>query len=430
MASGVDAVDGAAVEHAAGFQFHGDHLARPQAALGDDLVLGDAEGAGFGGDHQRVVGARPARRPKPVAVEQAAGIAAVVERDRGRAVPRLGMQRVVLVEGGEVGVERGERVRRGWDQDAQRGQRVEAAGQHHLEHVVEALRVRAVLAHQRAQRGEVEAFGLPQRAARPRPAAVAGNGVDLAVVRQVAEGLRQRPARRGVGGEALVHNDAGAGHRRVHQVREQQRQPLGDHHRLEAEGIRRERDDVAGVVVAQCERGAAAGQEQRAAEFGVGQRGGRRDEELFDVRTTGIGDGSAGVEVQRYAPPAGDDQAALACGVGDLLPRRLCLRDVARQEHEARGELRRQSHADVGGASGQPRGGALQQHAGTVAGGAIGGDRAAMRHALQRVEGEIDMAAFRHPVERRDQAEAAGVVFERRVVEPARRFASLVRLRC
>jgi hypothetical protein len=58
------------------------------------------------------------------------------------------------------------------------------------------------------------------------------------------------------------------------------------------------------------------------------------------------------------------------------------------------------------------------------------GDGAAMGHALQRIEGQIDMAAFRHPIQRRDEAEAAGVMFEGRIVEPANRVGSLVRLLC
>ena len=47
---------------------------------------------------------------------------------------------------------------------------------------------------------------------------------------------------------------------------------------------------------------------------------------------------------------------------------------------------------DVGRARGQPRGGALQQHTRTVARRAVRGDGAAMGHALQRIEREIDVA--------------------------------------
>ena len=51
------------------------------------------------------------------------------------------------------------------------------------------------------------------------PLAVAGDGVDFTVVRQVTERLRQRPARHGVGGEALVEQ---ADSRLQAQVREVQ----------------------------------------------------------------------------------------------------------------------------------------------------------------------------------------------------------------
>ena len=63
------------------------------------------EHAGFGGDHEMPVArAQPARRAQAVAVERAGGVAAVDGDDAGRAVPGLGVERVVLVERGEVGV--------------------------------------------------------------------------------------------------------------------------------------------------------------------------------------------------------------------------------------------------------------------------------------------------------------------------------------
>ncbi len=56
------------------------------------------------------------------------------------------------------------------------------------------------------------------------PLAVTGNGVDLAVVRQIAEWLSQRPARYGVGGEALVEQANGRFQAQVRQVQVKARQ--------------------------------------------------------------------------------------------------------------------------------------------------------------------------------------------------------------
>ena len=56
------------------------------------------------------------------------------------------------------------------------------------------------------------------------PLAVTGDGVDLAVVRQIAERLRQRPAWNSVGGEALVEQANGRFQTQVRQVQVEARQ--------------------------------------------------------------------------------------------------------------------------------------------------------------------------------------------------------------
>ena len=57
-----------------------------------------------------------------------------------------------------------------------------------------------------------------------RPLAVARDGVDFTVVRQIAERLRQRPTRHGVGGEALVEQADGRFQTQVCQVQVEARQ--------------------------------------------------------------------------------------------------------------------------------------------------------------------------------------------------------------
>ena len=74
------------------------------------------------------------------------------------------------------------------------------------------------------------------------PVAVAGDGVDLAVVGEQAKGLGQRPARHGVGGEALVEDADRAFQFRIGQVGKEagqvggHHQPLVDHHALAEAG--------------------------------------------------------------------------------------------------------------------------------------------------------------------------------------------------
>ena len=50
------------------------------------------------------------------------------------------------------------------------------------------------------------------------PLAVTGNGIDFTIVRQIAERLRQRPARHGIGGEALVEQADGGFQTQVREV--------------------------------------------------------------------------------------------------------------------------------------------------------------------------------------------------------------------
>ncbi len=59
---------------------------------------------------------------------------------------------------------------------------------------------------------------------RTRPLAVTGDGVDFTVMRQIAERLRQRPARYGVSGEALVEQANGRFQTQVRKIQIKARQ--------------------------------------------------------------------------------------------------------------------------------------------------------------------------------------------------------------
>ncbi|MNU94222.1 hypothetical protein D3C71_841800 [compost metagenome] len=88
------------VDDAALFQVDQEHLARLQAPLLDDAVFGDRQRAGFGRqDDHVVIGDQVAGRAQAVAVQRGADLAAIGERDRGGAVPRLHHGGVVFVEG-------------------------------------------------------------------------------------------------------------------------------------------------------------------------------------------------------------------------------------------------------------------------------------------------------------------------------------------
>ena len=160
----------------------------------------DAAGLGRD-DHQPVVGRGQRQRPQPVAVEHRADPSTVAEDERRRPVPRL-RPRLGRVQ------------RRTAETLGSRNQRADGrvdphpAQEQHLERVVQRLRVGADLGHQRADLGQPlrPPASTERVAASPHRLAIRAHRVDLAVVRQVAERLRQPPRWEGVGRVALMEH--------------------------------------------------------------------------------------------------------------------------------------------------------------------------------------------------------------------------------
>ena len=154
------------------------------------------------------VGDRPARRAQAVAIERRADELAVGEHDRRRAVPRLDERRRVAIEALAVVVHRRVPLPRLGDHHHHRVRQRAAAERQQLDHVVELRRV-ALAGHDDREQplepaGELRALQLA--APRLHPVAVAAQRVDLAVVRDVAERLREVPRRERVGREPRVHD--------------------------------------------------------------------------------------------------------------------------------------------------------------------------------------------------------------------------------
>src|SRR5690606_17407932 len=94
-----------------------------------------------------------------------------------------------------------------------------------LQHVIHGAGVRAGFVNERRSIVQVrDQWRLELIGTGACPLAVTGDGVDLAVVRQIAERLRQRPAWNGVGGEALVEQANGRFQTQVRQVQVEARQ--------------------------------------------------------------------------------------------------------------------------------------------------------------------------------------------------------------
>ena len=219
-----------------------------QALLEDDVFGGDVEHADFRRHHHQVVlGDVVARWPEAVAIEHGADHRAVGEGDCRGAVPRLHQRRVIFVKRPQL---RGHRLvvlpRLG--DHHQDGVRQRAAGHHQeFEHVVEGGGVAAsFVADHRQDLLEVvaEDARLEQPLAGPHPVDVAGEGVDLAVVRHQTIGMRQRPGREGVGAEALMDQRQGRLHVGILEVGEHRRDLGRGEHALVDQGVARQVDDV------------------------------------------------------------------------------------------------------------------------------------------------------------------------------------------
>ncbi|MCY1511462.1 hypothetical protein D9M68_458830 [compost metagenome] len=329
-------VDLVGVQDLAGLGVHREDLARADAALGDDVFRLVVPHADFRGEGDvAVLGGDPAGRAQAVAVEQADGVAAVGQHHARRAVPRFHVQRVEFVERAQVGVH-GLDVLPGRRNDhAHAAEQVDAAGDHQLQHVVHAGGVGTDAVDQRAEFFQIRDQIVGELvAARLGPVAVAGDGVDLAVVRQQAERLGQRPLRHGVGGEALVeHADRGL-QALVTEVRIEGRQVGGHHQALIDHGLVREAADVVIGIGGVGHRGATTRAEQLDSEVLVGQTG-SADEHLLDLRQALQGQAAEDAGVDRHLAPAdqlqpgGDDLAihVLASGLG--------LHRVLVEEHHA-----------------------------------------------------------------------------------------------
>ncbi len=217
-----------------------EHAAGLQTALGDDLGRVDVDDADLRRHHDHVVVGDPvAARAQAVAVEHGADHGAIGERHAGRPVPWLHDRGVEAVEGP---------LRRvhllvvlpGLGDHHQDGvvQRPAAEVQQ-LEHLVEARRVGGAGRADRerpvdAGDRRVAEHGL----AGAHPVLVALDGVDLAVVGDVAVRVGERPRRERVGGEAAVHQQQGALEALVVEVVEELRQLRRRQHPLVDERAR------------------------------------------------------------------------------------------------------------------------------------------------------------------------------------------------
>ena len=281
-----------------------EELAGLQPPLAHDVRRVLVEHAGLRREHDPAVGGLvPAAGTQAVAVERRADHAAVGERDRGGAVPRLHQALVERVEAAQLGRHVVAALVRLGDHHHQRVRQRPAGEHEQLEHVVEGRRVGAAGADHRQHLLQVVAEELrcELRLARAHPVAVAAQRVDLAVVRDHAVRMRELPARERVRRVAGVDERERARDPLVREVEIEALELRRRQHSLVDERPRREaRHDEIGPG---CELGDAADHVELPLEGVLVEAVGGADDRLPDARRDPGGDGPGLREVDRDVAP-------------------------------------------------------------------------------------------------------------------------------
>ena len=288
-----------------------------------------------------------------------------------------------------------------------------------LEHLVEAGRIARPRGADRVDARQVplNERGLEEGLPGPHPVAVARQRVDLAVVAQVAVGVRQRPARERVGREARVHQRQARLERRVAQVGEELAQLLRRQHPLVDDGAgrqRREVEAVDGVLDPLAQHEGASLERHR---VDAGPRG--RHEDLLDHGHGAERDLAQPLGLGRHPAPPEHRQPLLEGRVlhhGAGLERVVRVRREEGEAHRVAARLGQREARRLGGRRQEPVRD-LHQDARPVSRVHLGARGAPVGQALQHGEPPVDDVVVGAPVEIGHHADTTGVVLVCRVVE-------------
>jgi len=377
-----------------------EHPSRPEPALANHLAGGQVEHARLARhDDETVPHLPPAAGPQAVAVERGADPHAVGEGQRRRAVPRLHQAGLILVIRLEVvghALMAAPRLR---DEHAHRLLQRPAGEDEQFEDVVERGRVASPIADHRLdllQVGAEDRMG-EHALAGPHPVDVAADGVDLAVVGQVAERVGEVPGGEGVGAVPLVDEGQRRGDRGIGQVGVVLAHLVGEQQALVDERLRGERADVAEGLLGEAEPAdldaePLPGHEQFPFEMVAGHVRPATDERLADDRFDLAGGAADRAVVGGHVPPAEELESLRADHLLEELLRGLALPFRRRQEKVANRPVPRRRQADAGPRRrrGEKFVRHLQEDAGAVAGERIAAAGAAVGEVFQDLESLTD----------------------------------------
>ena len=408
-------VDGFGIEEFTRLQIGSNDLARLDAAFLHHVFRLVVPHTDFGRDGQvAILGDHIARRAQSVAVQHAAGIAAIGPDDTGRAIPRLHVQRVVFVECAQIAVVAVDVLPRRRHQHAHGAEDVDAAHQQAFEHVVEAHRIRTVGLHDRAHGTHVEMRRFQNRLARLGPQAVAGNRVDLAVVRQEAERLRQLPLWPGIGRETLVVDGERRFKARIAQIRVEHRKVIRRHQALIGNHMRVERRDIKRGIAGIGLLGQTTCGIELTLEAGVIHAIRAIDEHLLEQRQGLERIFATSLDIGRHGTDTGQHQPLRFDGLLEVAKR-----FVGDMEHQTSSIPLGQRETIFGSDCTQEAVRFAEQEAATIARFAIGRHSTPVGKTGQRINRSGNQPVRRLVVHLRDQAETAAILFKPRAVQRA-----------
>ena len=269
--------------------------------------------------------------------------------------------------------------------------------------------------------------GGPDRGlSRLHPGSIPSDRVDLAVVREQPERLRQGPGRGGVRAVALVEEREGGLVERVCEIGVEVRQVRAAHERLVDEGARRQRHDreALGREALEPPFHLTASEEEAGLERLLREAAGTPDEQVQEPRAASPRLLSERLLADRRLSPGEQRQAARREHALDRCDTGPALLPSSGKQDEARGETARprQPEALLGELPREQRVRNLGRHARPVPGAAVGIHGAAVRHARQGRERERQHAAARVAAAVRNEPDAARVASASRVRQtgPAR----------
>ena len=326
-------------EHLSTLQVDTHHLAGTDPSTLDNTVLGNNHHAGFRtGDDQPVIGHDIAHRAEAVPVHTGNNPVVGIGGDSRWPVPRLHHRIAIGIELGKLMITAN--IDGGRDHHGLHHRQGTPPLAQKFEHRVKCGRIRASPRHHRLQiiNGIAKDVGRHAVLMTGHPVLVATDGVDLAIMRQHAERLRQLPGRHGVGRITLVIDREGRDKARIIQIREKGRHLLGKEHTLIDDRSAGHRTDVEirDQLGSHSLFNAATDNVELSLGLGLVDIGRHRKHDLLDLRAGGVGLVAKRFGVDRHLPPSIDDMADSQNFLfDDTAAAFLCRQIGARQEHHA-----------------------------------------------------------------------------------------------